>query len=358
MKNYLKKYVSNTLAGSGNQSYFVSDGNEQLGRVFYKIFVSGKYNYSFMFTNIIDSTYADGSYSKANINCGEWTLNSVKALVVSKDEVNLSECDVMAVYPLTFNKKPSKKVISGEIFYSDSIEIECAKDDYICLEISFSGEQIPYFEELIIPSFRLIDGKWVLSKQTPLACMVGCDRQVEKKIGFLGDSITEGIGVQMDSYAHWCAKIAEMTGEQYSYWNLGIGFGRAADAASNGIWLSKAKAMDTVTICYGVNDMGRGYSATEIKCALETIVRILKDNKVRTILFTIPPFNYDEKTKAKWLEINSYILNEMSKITEVYDVVPLWGDKAPNEERAIFGGHPNEEGCEKMANDFVEKFKL
>ena len=356
--DFFKKYVSNTLAGSGNQSYFVSDNTEETGRVFYKVFAGGKYNYSFMFSNIIDSTYADGSHSKANIKCNGWTLKSAKVMVASKDTADLTSCEFKSEAILTFNKKTEKEVISGEIFFSDPIAIECEKNDYICIEISFCGEQIPYFEELIIPSFRLTEGKWVASKQTPLACMVGCDRQVEKRIGFLGDSITEGIGVPMDSYAHWCAKIAEMTGEQYSYWNLGIGFGRAADAASNGVWLSKAKAMDTVTVCFGVNDMGRGYSATEIKCALETIVRILKDNKVRTILFTIPPFDYDEPTKAKWLDVNGYILNELSKITEVYDVVPVWGDESPNEERALFGGHPNEEGCAKMAADFMARFKL
>ena len=48
----------------------------------------------------------------------------------------------------------------------------------------------------------------------------------------------------------------------------------------------------------------------------------------------------------------------MSKITEVYDVVPIWGDKAPNEQKAIYGGHPNEEGCLKLAVDFTEKIRL
>lgn len=356
--SYFKKYVSNTLAGSGNQSYFISDSNDQVGRVFYKAFAGGSYNYSFMFTNMIDSTYADGSHSKANIKCKNWTIKGAKAKILDGSTANFTSCNFKYEVELLFNKKPEKQVISGEIFNSDAVKLECNKGDYICLEIVFNGEQIPYFEELIIPSYRLIEGEWVESKQTPLACMVGCDRQVEKKIGFLGDSITEGIGVQNNSYAHWCAKIAEFTKEQYSYWNLGIGFGRAADAASNGVWLSKAKEMDTVTICFGVNDLGRGYSPMEIKCNLESIVRILKDNKVRTILFTIPPFDYDEETKEKWLQVNSYILNELSKITEVYDVVPIWGDKAPNEQHAIYGGHPNEGGSLLLAKDFTEKVKI
>lgn len=355
--DFFKKYVSNTLASGANQRYFMSDNTDQVGRVFYKIFASGRYNYAFMFTNIIDSTYADGSQTKANHRCGDWVINYVKALVVDGEAKDLSNCEIKSEYSVLFNKKPSKAVISGEIFYSDPVEIACEKGDYICLEIGFKGNDVPYFEEMIIPSFRLLDGKWVASKHTPLACMIGCDRRVEKRVGFLGDSITEGIGVNMNSYEHWNAKIAEMTGEQYSYWNLGIGFARAADAASNGSWLAKAKNLDVVTICLGVNDMGR-YSAAEIKCNVETVVRILQDNKVRTILFTVPPFDYQGENLEKWKNVNSYILNTLSKITEVYDVVPVWGDEAPNEQHAIYGGHPNAEGSLKLAQDFVQKVKL
>ena len=67
--DFFKQYTSNTLAGSSNQSYFLSDNTVQTGRVFYKVFAGGRYNYSFMFTNVIDSTYADGTHSKANIKC-------------------------------------------------------------------------------------------------------------------------------------------------------------------------------------------------------------------------------------------------------------------------------------------------
>lgn len=356
--SYFDKYVSNTLAASGNQSYFNSNNDNQFGRVIYKIYSGGEYGYSFLFSNTIDSTYADGTHSKANIKCKNWTINYLKAYVFDKDTVDFTTDNYKAEYSIKFNKKDSKEVIPGEIFYTDEVIISSEKNDYICLEIGFIGEQIPYFEELIIPSFRKENDTWMPSKQMPLSCMIGCTRKVEKKVGFLGDSITEGIGVDMNSYEHWNAKIAEEIGDKYSYWNLGIGFGRAADCASNGAWLNKAKEMDVVTICFGVNDLGRGYSETEIKCNLETIVRILQDNKVRTILFTIPPFDYEPSVKVKWLNINNYILNELSKITEVYDVAKIWGDSSPYEERAIYGGHPNREGSKAMVVDFLKKIKL
>lgn len=354
MKNYFNKYVSNTLASSQNQLYFTSDGKRQVGRVYYKVFSTGEYEYSFLFNDAIDSTYADGSISKVNETSGKWSIHSVKALVCSKDSPDV----IVSETQLAFAKKTEKAVSEGESFVTDGVKISVGEGELLCLEIEFSGTKIPYFEEIIIPTKLFIDGEWRDDKRVPTPSMVGVKRQVEKKIGFFGDSITEGIGTPCGSYTHWNAKIAELLGEKYSYWNLGIGFARAADGASNGGWLNKAKEMDIVTICLGVNDMGRGYSAMEIKCNIESIVRILKDKRIRTILFTVPPFGYDEKTKEKWLDVNDYIRCSLSKITEVYDVVPIWGDKAPNEQNAIYGGHPNEEGCLKLAEDFVKKIRI
>lgn len=347
MKNYFKTYVSNTLASTQNQVCFESDGTRQKGRVQLKAFVPGQFEYSLLFSDTINSTYAGGEFSVANEICGDWTIHSVKIITDLSTEEGIQ---------LTFNKKVERPVKAGESFESDPVIID-VKDDFM-VEIEFSGKKMPYFEEAIVPIYRYINGEWVLNKKVPLPAMIGINRNVEKKIGFLGDSITEGIGVDCGSYAHWNAKIAELTGEKYSYWNIGIGFARAADAASNGAWLAKAKEMDVVTICLGVNDIGRGYSATEICCSLETVVRILQDNKVKTILFTVPPFDYQGESLEKWKKVNAYIINELSKITEIYDVVPVWGDKAPNEQRAIYGGHPNAEGCLKLATDFVEKVKL
>ena len=360
MKNYFKTFVSNTLASTQNQVCFFSDGTRQRGRVFLKAFASGLYEYSFLFSDTINSTYAGGDISKVNETCGNWTIHSAKVLLLQSDCGGILNAKVEPVkeIQLTFNKKVEKLVLAGENFSTDLVTIKIDKADTFCVEIEFSGTKMPYFEEAIVPIYRYENGEWVLNKKVPLPEMVGVARKVEKRIGFLGDSITEGIGVDCGSYEHWNAKIAEMTGDKYSYWNIGIGFARAADAASNGAWLAKAKQMDVVTVCLGVNDMGRGYSATEIKCNIETIVRILQDNKVRTILFTVPPFDYNEENKAKWLEINNYILKDLSKITEVYDVVPIWGDKTPNEQHAIYGGHPNAEGCIALATDFINKIQL
>ena len=352
----MKNFTSNTLAPSSNQSWFLGDGKTHKGRIFYKIFAGGNYNYSFMFTNVIDSTFSDGTHSHANLICDEWKIHSLGIYITKNVTNDLNESEKIS---LTFNNEKSKTVIPKEIFYTDTVNLTCQKNDYVCLEIEFSGNgKIPYMEEMIIPSYVYENNQWVESKQTPLCASILCDRPVEKKIGFFGDSITEGIGVVHNTYKWWCAQIADLVGEKYSYWDIGIGFGRAQDASSKGSWLDKAKSLDTVTVCFGVNDICQGFNEDVVKNSLYTIVTELKNANVRVILFTVPPFDYDKQKEQVWRNVNNYIKAELSKIVEIYDTVSIWGDKAPNEHKAIYGGHPNEEGSTLLANDFVSKINL
>lgn len=354
--DYFSKYSSNSLTPSCNQSWFLGDGKTHIGRSFYKITSGGKYGYSFLFMNKIDSTYSDGSYSYANLECDSWEIKSASAYITKEVTNELKEADKT---PLYFNGSTSKTVISEEIFYSDEITLDCQENDYICLEIEFSGSgKIPYLEEAITPIYVLENGIWKENKHTPICAMVGCDRKINKKIGFFGDSITEGIGAPHNSYKWWSAQIAKMSSKENSYWNIGIGFGRANDAASDKSWLFKAKQLDLVTVCFGVNDMGQGYSEEKIKENLLKIVKSLKENGTEVILFTIPPFDYDENKNKIWRSINHYIKNQLFKYTTIYDVVPILGMEAPNEHRAKFGGHPDVEGSTLLAQDFVSKIQL
>lgn len=172
----------------------------------------------------------------------------------------------------------------GEFFTSDAMELEAKKDSYLCLEIEFCGSMIPYHEESILPVFEKDNGKWIPSKRVPFPGMIGCNRNVRARIGFLGDSITQGIGTAVNSYLHWNARVAEAIGPDYSYWNLGIGFGRAADAASDGAWLFKAKQMDMIVMCYGINDICQGKEQEQIKKDLLTVVWKLQKAGVKVLI--------------------------------------------------------------------------
>jgi lysophospholipase L1-like esterase len=354
--NYFNIFTSNTLAGSGNQCFFTSDGNTASRcRIFYKIFCGGEYEYSFLISNIIDSTFEDGSVSYKNLVIGEWNILSACVGVTDYcgcDDFN--EPDEMI--PITFNGNMSRTVKAGEVFTTDSVIIEADKDEYLCIEIEYSGKQIPKHEESIISSFVYENDKWVPSKDHPYLSMVGCNRDVKAHICFLGDSITQGIGTTFNSYRHWSSVVAEKLGDAYSYWNIGLGYARADDAASDGIWLYKAKQNDIVFVCMGVNDLGRGFTADQIKENLNKIVTSLKASGCKVILQTIPPFDYQGEKIAKWYEVNGYIMSELSsKVDYLFDSVKILKKNDDEPHLTRYGEHPNDEGCRIWGEAIAEE---
>ncbi len=344
---FFNQYTSNTLAGSGNQSFFVNANPEKIfkSRTFYKVFCGGEYNYSFLFSNIMDSTYADGSVSHKNLIIDSWNIHKVRIGIVDFcNEKIMNEPHYMQ--DVTFGGKIEKTVNPGEIFCTDKVKLSPKKGEYICLEIAFSGAMIPNHEESIIPSFVFENGEWIPSKTHPFASMIGCDRKVKRRIAFIGDSITQGIGTDINSYAHWNSIVAENIGTDYAYWNLGLGYGRADDAATDGAWLFKAKQNDVVVVCYGVNDILQGYSAESIKNNLNTIVDKLNNNCRKVIIQTIPPFDYCNEKIEIWNSVNDYILNILSQKTElVFDCTKILSKSESEPHLAAYGGHPNAEGC-------------
>lgn len=356
--DFFKSFHSNTVASSANQSFFRPQNPNTIytGRVYYKISAGGTYNYSFLFSNTIDSTYDDGSYSYKNLICEEW--NIIKACVgicESCDEYNAAPIENLV--QLYFDGSSQKTVGEGELFSSDPVELSLQKDKYLCFEISFSGTMIPCHPESLLPIFTLEGGEWVPSKFVPLPSMIGCDRRIKSSIAYLGDSITQGIGVQNNSYLHWNALLSNKLSDDYSFWNLGIGFGRAEDAASDGAWLFKAKQNDIVVVCYGVNDILQGRKECQIKQDLTKIVKILKNDNIKVVLQTIPPFNYVNEKIDIWKNLNNYIKNELSlKADLVFDVVDILKQDDEHPFNAKYGGHPNEEGCRMWADGLFPIF--
>lgn len=372
---YFEKYVSNTYAGSANQHFFtMDDGEIRTGRVFYKISVGGEYNYSLLFSNIMDSTYDDGSVSHKNLICSQWKIHSArvgisKSIPAGKEMCELTVADkgegkkadiiVGDFKGLSFDGRAEKLVMPGEFFTSDALKLNFDKGDYLCLEITFSGKMIPYHEESLLPVFVKDGEQWKYSRQMPFAAMIGCDRKVEKRVVYLGDSITQGIGAGYNTYMHWNAQLSEMLDRDYSYWNLGIGYARAEDAATDGAWLYKVKHSDTVVVCLGVNDlMQKQGGAAQIKADLKTIVSILKKEGKYVILQTVPPFDYSGEKIDEWKDINSYIKTVLAKEADfVFDNVKILCESEQVPYMAKFGGHPDERGCSAWAKAFYEEIK-
>jgi len=343
---YFDTYASNTLAAAANQHFFINEDAEaeHRARVFYKIFAAGKYNYSLLFSNIIDSTYANGSVSHMNLVCDEWEIISAAvALADSCDDKTMPEIE--GFVPLTFGGSKGKTVAPGEFFSTDPIMLDPKKGQYLCLELTFKGRMIPYHEESLLPIFTYENGEWKYCRKMPLACMVGCDRHTEKRIGFIGDSITQGIGTPNNSYKHYAAVVSELLGDDYSYWDIGIGYGRGNDAATDGAWLFKAKQLDVITVCFGVNDINHGFTAEQLINNLEIIMNKLHAAGVKVIMQTVPPYNYSGDRIETWNKVNEHILGSMAERAEgVFDVRQVLSKSADEPYMAKFGGHPNSEG--------------
>ena len=77
--DFFRNFTSNTLAASGNQMWFSSDPQtEHTGRIFYRITHGGTFRYSLLFSNLLDSTYEDGSEGHCNQILPPWQLLSAR----------------------------------------------------------------------------------------------------------------------------------------------------------------------------------------------------------------------------------------------------------------------------------------
>ncbi|MBR4941364.1 MAG: SGNH/GDSL hydrolase family protein, partial [Clostridia bacterium] len=361
--------------GSGSQTIFFSDQKPHTGRIFYRVTHGGKFNYSLLFSNIIDTTFADGSVSRKNLVLDSWDIlgaklgicrsldfgaikssaertNSVPSVTMS-GESGCPSCHITVsdFADITFDGKKEKEVAPGEFFATDPLELDLNAGEYICFEITFSGKVLPFHAESIVPAFVFENGKWEYSKLTPFPAMIGIDRKAAKRVCYIGDSITQGCGTAVNSYTHWNAVLSAMLPPENAYWNLGYGYARGDDAASNGAWLFKAKQNDYVVVCFGVNDIFKGFTADQIKFSLTEIVDKLHDAGVKVLIQTIPPFDFTGAHADTWRDVNNYIRTELNKKADaMFDDVAVLSTGGPDCPTARYGGHPNAEGCAVWAN--------
>ena len=76
----------------------------------------------------------------------------------------------------------------------------------------------------------------------------------------------------------------------------------------------------------------------------------LKENGIRVLLQTIPPFDYQNEKIAMWESINQYI-KELDGICDgIFDVVPVLQASPDRPHCAKYGGHPDNVGCAAWGN--------
>ena len=278
---------------------------------------------------------------------------------------------------LTFAGSPSRTVQPGERFWSDPVTIDLPPDHYLAFTWALSteagGPSIPSTSAPFLTSYIAFgknlaaqDSNAGFGASTDLLVapqLFATDRPVTNKLCFLGDSITQGIGSTRDSYGYWVAKIADGLGADVGVWNLGSGWARAADAASDGYWLAKAKQCTEVAVILGVNDIiNSSRSADQILADLTTILGALKahDPSTRTILFTVPTFNLGGAAYTTWKQVNDTIrAAPLLGADRVFDIAAVQSQPAPNDGQVkpeyANGGdaHPNDAAGTAIASAFL-----
>lgn len=337
----------------------------------------GNFNWSFWHCNAVDSTWDDGSSSSANDIGGNWVIEAAFIADGGK-EIDGSVAAGTAV-PITFAGSYSKEVTPGEKFWSDSVTFNIPEEHYIAftwtITAKSTGKVLPFNTDTLLMSTYAASGNCADAEQSSaftvienclvLPHLIAYEKAVTKKICFIGDSITQGIRTRIDAHEYWAAKIASGLDTGYGVWNIGSGWARAYDAASDGSWLFKAKQNDEVIICLGVNDIGtanRNYE--QLLADLTAIVRKLKENNpaCRIIMFTVPTFNFVDEQEKVWRAINNTIRKNPPKgVDKVFDIAEVLSLPAPKDNwmksefmSAPDNAHPNGLAGTDVAEAFLK----
>ncbi|MBQ8012292.1 MAG: SGNH/GDSL hydrolase family protein [Oscillospiraceae bacterium] len=355
------KYASNTSISTG--SHLTVDAEEAITyRSYYPLQEYGELEYKFYFSNTLDSTWDKGRWGHAGMPCGNYEILSAAVY----DGGTSSEDTAKLLAKVTFDGgNAGKKVTSGETFWSDAVTISVPEGHYLVWEWTVQGEDIPCIRmSNLAYSFFSKDGtNFIYSNEAPAPQLIGAKRDTKLKIAAFGDSITQGCESTEFGNDFWVTEVAETLGEDYSVWNLGIGYSRASDAALCGDWLERAKSADIVTVAFGTNDAVVGQygayrpsTADEIDGWLRTIVTELKDAGCQVILFNAPPFDFEGDTEATRTALNDKLPAAAEELgVPLFDWAAFLEDTAsPN--KAIYGGHPDGEGCALIAEKFLAEY--
>ncbi|KRF41898.1 SGNH/GDSL hydrolase family protein [Paenibacillus sp. Soil787] len=339
-------YASATALSTANNFIMKSDSVfMHTYRAYIKTAECGKLELKFWCSNLVDSTWADGSESRANLPGGLWKIEA--AYIADGGKLPGGSVVEGTQIPVTFDSSMSRMVLPGETFWSDATEITIPEEHYLVFSWTImtlaAGDSFPYNTEApLVPAYDApghaagqtsADGFRISANCLVLPDFIGCEREGAKRLAFLGDSITQGVRTRPDTYEYWVARIAEGLAPAHSVWNIGSGWARAYDAASDGAWLHKAKHNDEVVVALGVNDIGMaGRSAPQVLEDLQTIVAKLKGSRIgmSVILCTVPTFNFSGSQELAWRQVNQAIRShDIAGVDRVFDIAKVLSQAAP-----------------------------
>ena len=364
VKSDFEIYQSNSITPSAcNYALKSEDGKpvRQTFRGVYKIQQYGELEYKFYFSNNVDSTFSNGSHSYRAMPTEAYKIISA-SVGTSKSAAGLGK--ISDFKALTFGGKADRDVAAHEMFWSDAVNVNVPNDYYLVFEwtVEYTVIAVTNSENNSCLLYDCTSGRVISTQSAPMPALIGAKRENALRVAFIGDSITMGIGAGAGTHKFWAARITEMAGTDISFWNLGLGYARADDAANSPSWLEKAKNNDVIIICFGVNDINSGpykfngqRSAQQITDDINTIATACTDAGCKVIIFSTPPYTYSSTAKvAVWREL-TVKLKELSETQgyDFFDFAAVLG-KPEDPSTPAYGGHPNAQGCEVVAKAFME----
>lgn len=319
----------------------------------------------FSLTNTIDTTWADGTRSRADTPGGTY------------DIVSAAFSNGLATVPVTFQGARGRTVLPDEHVTSDICDIRSARSNFItfrwCLRAGADGAIVPatpnsqalcahapgdatFAGPEAFTDARTLEGED--ENMCALPDLFEAEGAPLRRMTFIGDSITQGVGTRIGHYESWAARIAAALADKYASLNLGLGYAQIADAARNGAWLSRAGCCDVVNMCLGVNDLLHGDGERCIE-RLRTAVAALKaaPHAPRIVLFTTPPFDYEGRDIERWRALNAAITapDHLGADT-VFDMARVLRLDADHAHLAKYGPHPDGLGGAAVAEEYVQRF--
>lgn len=179
----------------------------------------------------------------------------------------------------------------------------------------------------------------------------------QSKIVFLGDSLTEGYGVDREEAYPFLVekKLEKKFPKKFSVLNGGVSGSTTASGVSRLKWFLKAKP-SVVLIALGANDGLRGFKVTESKKNLALIIELAQKNNLKVILCEMHlPTNYGEEYRKSFNQMYSELAAKYKINFMPFMLKGVGGVKELNIEDGI---HPNQLGHEKIAEtvfSYLEK---
>ncbi|MBS7397032.1 MAG: SGNH/GDSL hydrolase family protein, partial [Ruminiclostridium sp.] len=345
---------------STGNNFYIEKADGIRYRAYLPVEEYGELEYKFFFTNKVDSTYSKGKIAYVGKDGGTYTVSDA----VIADGGTGPEDEITNRTAVTFGGSSSKEVTPNECYWSDTVTFNVPEGHYLVWEWTVSGEGIPCNKMATLTSTASSeDGEnFGYCDEIPLPQIIGAKRDVKHTVAAIGDSITQGCQTEYMKYEYWAAKISAQLGSDVSFFNCGLGWARASDAAANENWLSRVSEYDTVIVAFGTNDIssgnygGKKNTAEEIEAYITDIVSYLREKGCRVILFNAPPQNFGETNENVRSTLNEKLVDTAKNLgAEFFNFASLLStEEAPD--KAIYGGHPNGEGGTVVADAFVKQF--